>query len=122
MSVPANQLDSSQVLAKAVGNLLNDIKISKSDFSEIIHQSPNTVTRIFKNQSLDPKSAPGELALLLIRVYRSLFALNGGNKNAMIHWLNTHNYHIQGVPITEMKSITGLVKVVNYLDAMRGKV
>ncbi len=122
MKLTAHKLDPAHVLAKAVFNLLQDMKISKTDFSEIIHQSPNTVTRIFKNQSLEPKSAPGELALLLIRMYRALFALNGGNKDAMIHWLNTHNHHIQGVPLIEMKSITGLVKIVNYLDAMRGKV
>lgn len=110
------------VLATAVLNLKEDIKIKSQDLGEIIGQHRNTVSRVLQKGELDPKSKSGELALLLIRAYRALFALNGGNKKAMVHWLNTFNYHIQGVPLEEMKSVMGLSRVVSYLDAMRGKV
>lgn len=59
---------------------------------------------------------------MLIRVYRSLFALNGGDKAAMKYWLRTPNRHISEVPLEAMKTILGLSRVVNYLDAIRGKV
>ncbi|WP_454782215.1 MbcA/ParS/Xre antitoxin family protein [Legionella sp. WA2022007384] len=110
------------VLATAINQLKHVIKINSQDLAAIIGQHRNTIDRCLKKGELDPSSKPGELALLLIRVYRSLYALNGGDKKAMIHWLNTYNHHIQGVPLQEMKTIMGLSRVVNYLDAMRGKV
>lgn len=110
------------VLATALINLKEGVKLKGQDLGEIIGQSRNTVTRVLQKGELDPKTKSGELALLLIRAYRSLFALNGGNQKAMIHWLNTYNYHVAGVPVEEMKSVMGLTRVVSYLDAMRGKV
>ncbi|WP_367607649.1 MbcA/ParS/Xre antitoxin family protein [Legionella sp. W05-934-2] len=112
----------SNVLATAINKLKDDIKIKAQDLAAIIGQHRNTIDRCLKKGELDPASKPGELALLLIRVYRALYALNGGNKEAMTHWLNTYNYHIQGVPLEEMKTVMGLSRVVNYLDAVRGKI
>lgn len=112
----------SQVLATAINKLREEIKIKPQDLAAIIGQHRNTLDRCLKNGSLDPESKQGELALLLIRIYRSLFALNGGDREAMMHWLNTYNYHIQAIPLEEMKKITGLTRIVEYLDAMRGKV
>lgn len=40
----------------------------------------------------------------------------------MRHWLTTNNRHIKGVPLDVMKTILGLSSVVNYLDAIRGKI
>lgn len=114
--------DPSNVLATAINRLKDDIQISPQDLADILGPHRNTIDRCLKNGELDPKSKSGELALLLIRAYRALYALNGGNKKAMIHWLTTDNYHILGVPLEEMKRIMGLSRVVNYLDAMRGKV
>ena len=110
------------VLATALIQLKKNLHLNTQDLADIIGQHRNTVTRFLQKGALDPKSKSGELALLLIRVYRALFALNGGNQEAMLHWLNTYNYHIQAVPLDAMKHIMGLSRVVNYLDAMRGKV
>ncbi|MDX2347094.1 MAG: MbcA/ParS/Xre antitoxin family protein [Legionella sp.] len=118
----AEKKDPSAVLATAIIKLKADLHIKSQDLGEMIGQHRNTVTRFLQKGTLDPKSKSGELALLLIRAYRALFALNGGNKPAMIHWLNTYNYHIQGVPLEEMKHVMGLSRVVSYLDAMRGKI
>ena len=110
------------VLATAINNLKVNINITNQDLSDILGPHRNTITRQLQSGELEPKSKQGQLALLLIRAYRSLFTLNGGNKKAMIHWLKTDNYHIQGIPLEAMKDVGGLVRVVNYLDAMRGKV
>ena len=112
----------SNVLANAVNELKARLNIKPQVLAAIIGQHRNTIDRCLKKGEIDPGSKPGELALLLIRVYRALYALNGGNNKAMIHWLNTYNYHIQDVPLDAMKTVTGLSRVVNYLDAMRGKV
>ena len=111
-----------QVLATAVLKLKDILKISSDDLGKIIGVHRNTITRFLKKADIDPNSKEGELSLLLIRVYRSLYALNGGNVGAIRHWLTTKNRHIQGVPLDCMKSVLGLSKVVNYLDAIRGKI
>lgn len=111
-----------QVLAIALNNLKDLLNISSDDLGQIIGVHRNTITRLLKKGEIDPKSKEGEFSLLLIRVYRSLFALNGGNKEAIRHWLTTNNRHVQGVPLETMKTVLGLSRVVNYLDAIRGKI
>lgn len=112
----------SQVLAIALENLKEILGISSNDISEIIGVHRNTLSRSLHNKKIEFKSKEGECSLLLIRVYRSLFALNGGNTEAMKHWLRTNNRHIQGIPLEAMKTVLGLSRVVNYLDAIRGKI
>ncbi len=114
--------DANHVLAIAIYNLKDLILLSSDDLGKIIGVHRNTISRLLKNGAIDPKSKEGELSLLLIRVYRSLFALNGGNKEAIRHWLTTNNRHIQGIPLEAMKTVLGLSRVVNYLDAIRGKI
>ncbi|KTD53245.1 hypothetical protein Lsan_3655 [Legionella santicrucis] len=111
-----------QVLATALINLREILSISINDLSKIIGLHRNTLRNALNNKKIETKSKEGECALLLIRIYRSLFALNGGNIDAMNHWLKTNNRHIQGVPLETMKTILGLSRVVNYLDAIRGKI
>jgi DNA-binding XRE family transcriptional regulator len=114
--------DERQVLAVALNNLKELLHLSAEDLGKIIGVHRNTVSRFLKKGEIDPKSKEGELSLLLIRVYRSLFALNGGNPDAMRHWLTTNNRHIQSIPLDAMKTVLGLSRVVNYLDAVRGKI
>ena len=72
--------------------------------------------------ALEPGTKSGELALLLIRAYRALFVLVGGEPRQMKHWMHTHNHHVGGVPAELVRSVPGLVRVVEYLDAIRGRV
>ena len=72
-------------------------------------------------RGIDPDSKPGELAALLIRLYRSLYALVGGDAEAMRHWMATENHHTGGVPREQIRQVTGLVDVLEYVDAIRGK-
>jgi hypothetical protein len=46
----------------------------------------------------------------------------GGNSEQMKHWMKTLNLHTGGVPADQILCIPDLVKIVGYLDAMRGKV
>ena len=64
----------------------------------------------------------GELALVFLRVYRSLDALVGGDDEKARRWLGAPNAHLHGVPLQLMRRVDGLVHVAEYLDAMRGKV
>jgi hypothetical protein len=111
-----------QVLATALLKLKDLLQLSSDDLGKIIGVHRNTITRLLKKGEIESLSKEGELSLLLIRVYRSLYALNGGDMQAIHHWLNTYNRHIQDIPIEAIQSVLGLSKVVNYLDAIRGKI
>ncbi|MDJ0878288.1 MAG: MbcA/ParS/Xre antitoxin family protein [Halieaceae bacterium] len=64
-----------------------------------------------------------ELALLLIRIYRALYAILGGNREQMQHWLKTPNQHLQNTaPLDQLGRLEGIVMVMRYLDAMRGRI
>lgn len=66
-----------------------------------------------------PETEARERALLLIQLYRSLYALVGGNEAAMRHWMATANHHIGGVPQVQIRTASGLAEVVNYLGYIR---
>jgi hypothetical protein len=109
-----------QVVAKALINLKEELCLSSESIGQIIGADASTVFRIGKNMDMKENKV-FEGALLLIRAYRSLFALLGGDKAAMIHWLTTANKDFdEKRPIDFMKSLVGLVEVAQYLDAMRG--
>lgn len=57
-----------------------------------------------------------------MRVYRALYALFGGQQEDMRHFLRTPNHHLAGEPLALMGQVQGLVHVLEYLDAIRGKV
>jgi len=113
-------LKSTKVVAKALINVKEQWSLSSEVVGQIIGADASTVSRIGKNQDMKQNKS-FEAALILIRAYRSLYALVGGSKPAMVHWLTTENHDFnEQRPLDEMKSWVGLVEVVQYLDAMRG--
>jgi uncharacterized protein (DUF2384 family) len=63
-----------------------------------------------------------ELSLGFIRVYRALFAVLGGNREQMQHWMHTPNRHLnQQTPAALATTYQGLAELNVYLDAMRGR-
>ena len=115
--------DKERVLSKALLNMASFLKLSGKDLSEIIGISESSATRLHQGKKfISPSSKEGELALLLLRVYRSLNALVGNHHDKARAWLQSKNaYFNHQKPIDEIKHVQGLVLVLNYLDAMRGK-
>jgi len=116
---PTQQPDPGLVLCKALLNVRQALDISQAELGAIIGLNRSSVSRL---QTLDPESKTGEIALLVIRIYRALFALVGGDEDAMRHWLHTPNVHLNGTPLALIESVQGLIQVVEYLDAIRGRV
>lgn len=109
------------VLAKAVLTAREHLAMTQQELAAIVGVDRSAVSR-WKQNGLRVDSKTGELALLLVRIYRALFALFGGNLEDMRHFLRTENRHLGGVPLQLMEQVQGLVAVVEYLDAIRGKV
>ncbi|MNI22469.1 hypothetical protein D3C73_760260 [compost metagenome] len=71
---------------------------------------------------LEKGTKPFELALLLIRLFRSLDAITGGDEQVARAWLKNHNTALSGIPADKILSISGLTDVLAYLDARRALV
>ena len=112
------QPDESTTLTKAFLNAGKALGLTQEGLGQVIGRDRTA----FYRSGIDPQSKSGELALLVIRLYRSLYALVGGSQADLRHWMQTANHHTGGIPIEQIKTIPGLLRLVEYLDAMRGKV
>ncbi|MDP1646482.1 MAG: MbcA/ParS/Xre antitoxin family protein [Thiobacillus sp.] len=113
----APDVDQASVLAEALINAGKHLGMSRAELGEIIGKDRTAISR----GRIDPASKAGELALLFIRCYRALYVLVGDNPQQMRHWMQTENLHIGGIPAEQVKTVQGLTSVLEYLDAMRGK-
>lgn len=109
------------VLTRAVQRAAEHLGMKQVQLARVLGLSEASVSRLRGAHQIDPDSKTGELALLLVRVFRSLDALFGGDSNHSRAWLVAENHHLGGVPARLIESAAGLVAVVDYLDAMRGK-
>ncbi|WP_144393938.1 antitoxin Xre/MbcA/ParS toxin-binding domain-containing protein [Pleionea sediminis] len=116
------QPEPAEVLGKALFSAADFLGLPAEVLGHIIGRDRTSISRLKKNPTIEPGSKTGELALLLIRVYRGLFAILGGNQAAMREWLFQNNKALDGRPIDIMKTVTGLTLTVQYIDAMRGKI
>jgi hypothetical protein len=114
-------LDPGPVLTRAVLSAANRLGLRNNRLAEVIGTSEATVSRLSAGRSIDPASKEGELALLFVRLYRSLDALVGGDDSQARAWLHAENSHLGGVPAEQIRRVEGLVDVIQYLDAMRGR-
>ncbi len=114
--------DEQRVLGEALKNALKRMGITQKDCEAIVGLSKSHLRTILQ-QGINPYSKTGELCLLVIRIYRSLYALVGGNQEHMKHWMHSPNRAFgEQAPVERMKQIDGLTEVLRYCDAMRAKV
>jgi len=109
------------VLAGALLAAAGRLGLRNRHLASVIGSSEASVSRLQHGRGLDPESKEGELALLFIRLYRSLDAMVGGDDDKARRWLHAENDHLAGVPAQRIRTVEGLVDVVQYLDAMRGR-
>ena len=109
------------VLQKAALNAARRLDLRNKELAAIIGTSEAFVSRLKSGRPLDPSRTEGQLALLFLRLYRSLDALVGGDDAKARAWLHEQNEHVRGIPAERIRTVEGLVDVVQYLDAMRGR-
>lgn len=108
------------VLTKAVIAAAERLGMTAKTLGEIIGVSEATVSRMKRGEFvLEEGSKPFELAALLVRVFRSLDAIVGGEERVARTWLVNANTALGGAPLDRMRSIAGLTDVIAYLDARR---
>jgi hypothetical protein len=119
-SAVAEAPDAALVLTRAVRAAAERLGLRNRDLALMLGTSEASISRLRAGRVLEPSSKEGELALLFLRLYRSLDALVGGDDARARAWLHAPNEHVSGVPAERILGVEGLIDVVQYLDAMRG--
>lgn len=111
------------VITKATVRAARFLGLSNATLAIVIGLSEATVSRMASGSYLlDPKNKPYELSLLLIRLFRSLDAMVGGEEGPMQSWMRSNNLVLLGIPAEKIQTITGLVDTVNYVDTSRARI
>ncbi|HEY8386015.1 MAG TPA: antitoxin Xre-like helix-turn-helix domain-containing protein [Porticoccaceae bacterium] len=116
------QANPEAVLAKAVLRAADQLGLRQTELAAVLGVHRTAISRLKHNPSLDPGSKQGELALLLVRLARALYALTGGDEQWIEHFMRTPNRVTGGVPAEQIGSIQGLMTVLQFVDAIRGKI
>jgi len=112
--------EAGRVLARAVLRTAELLGLTRGTLARVLGVSEAGVSRLASGSRLiDPDSKEGELALLLVRLYRSLDALVGNDAEQRLRWLNSYNRGVNGTPVELIERAEGLAGVVAYLDGMR---
>jgi transcriptional regulator with XRE-family HTH domain len=111
-----------RTLAKASTRAAELLELTQAELAAVLGLSPATVSRMAAGAYLlEPRSKAWELAALFVRLYRALDALVGSNEAQARAWLNGPNLALGGAPRELIARAEGLVRVVHYLDAARGR-
>jgi transcriptional regulator with XRE-family HTH domain len=112
--------DPAMVLGKATARAAELLGLTGAALSRVLGVSEPTVSRVLHGQrGLNPRSKEGELAALLVRVYRSLDALVGNSAAPRLAWMGSYHHGLGGVPRDLVQTAQGLVATLAYLDGMR---
>ena len=113
----------SAAVSKAVSRAAGLLGLSNAALARTIGVSAATASRLRGGTYvLEPSTKPYELALLLIRLFRSLDAVVGGDEPSLRSWMETANRALGGVPRDLVQTATGLVAAVDYVDAARARI
>jgi uncharacterized protein (DUF2384 family) len=115
-------LSEAAVLSKAVVRAAKLLDLTQRDVSAALGVSEATASRLFTGKYLlsADRAKEWELARLLVRMFRSLDAL-WGHDEAAREWLTSANLALAARPKDLLRSVEGMVRVVTYLDAARGR-
>jgi hypothetical protein len=111
-------------LSKAVIRAAELLQLRQTIVAEVLGVSEPTASRLFSGvYKLDAgRKREWEFAVLFVRLFRSLDAILGHGEEAR-QWLQAPNRAFAGErPIELIRNAQGLIRVLNYLDAARGRI
>ena len=112
-----------EVLSKAVVRAADLLGLTRSELAQVLGLSEAAVNRLYRREiRLQPEQKEFELALHLVRLFRALDSILGGDEKAMQAWMRAPNRGLGGIPAEMITSTRGLADVLNYLDARRAVV
>jgi uncharacterized protein (DUF2384 family) len=120
--VDSPQVRSAQgtVLTKAVLRAADKLNVKQTALAAILGVSEATVSRMKKGDYvLHADSTAFELAVLFVRLFRSLDVMVGGDEAVARAWLANPNLALDAKPVEKIRTVPGLMDVITYLDARK---
>lgn len=115
--------DRGAVLGKAVIRTAERLDMKGKTLAKVLGLSEPQISRLKRGEvPLSERTKAFELAALLVRAFRSLDAITGGDEVASRAWMKAENSALGGRPIDRITSIQGLYDVCAYLDARRAPI
>src|SRR6516165_11438986 len=112
--------DLAAVVTKATLRAASQLGLTNKTLATVIGVSEATVSRMrSEDYTLQLGQKPFELAVLFVRLYRSLDAIVGGDDTVAADWLKNKNSNLDGIPLELIQTVSGLTNVINYLDSRR---
>lgn len=108
-------VNKNKVLAKSVLKVADLLKVSQDDLVTIL----GIDLRLSCNSELDPKSESGKRALILIRIFKLLYALSGNDVSQIQHFMKNFNKGTSGIPAEQIKDPESLIAVLEFLEIVK---
>jgi hypothetical protein len=110
----------SRIVTKAALRAAERLEVKSTVLAKILGISEPTASRMRKGTyELEPEQKPFELAVLFVRLYRSLDGIVAGDDKVASDWLRNKNTVLSGIPLELIQTISGLTNVIEYLDSRR---
>lgn len=121
MALPAPAIETQQaVLTTATVRAADFLGLSSADLARTLGLSPASVTRMRQGSfQLDRGSKAFELAQLLVRLFRSLDSIVGGDGESLRSWMVSANMALGRRPVELIQTVRGLIATVDYVDSRR---
>ena len=108
------------VVTKATIRAAKFLGLKNNVLAKIVGVSEPTISRLHKGTYMFERGQKNfELAVLFVRLYRSLDAIVGGDDTVAADWLKNKNSNLDGIPLELIQTVSGLTNVINYLDSRR---
>jgi len=111
------------IVTKATLRAAEKLNVENEALARVIGVSASTVSCMRQGEyPLAPSHKAFELAVLFVRLYRSLNAMVGGDDAVAAAWLANDNTALNAKPLELIQTVAGLGHVIQYLDARRAVV
>lgn len=119
---PVDPVGASSVLTKAVVRAADRLGLQQKALAQVLGLSESVVSRMRSGSYVLERGKAFELAVLFVRLYRSLDAIVSGDERSAREWMRHRNLALGARPLDLIQKVHGLIDVIQYLDTRRAAV
>jgi uncharacterized protein (DUF2384 family) len=109
-----------RIITRAAIRAADRLGVKNNALAKILGLSEATISRMRKGTfDLTKAQKARELAVLFVRLYRSLDGIVAGDDEVASDWLKNENTALDATPLELIQSVSGLSNVIAYLDSRR---
>jgi hypothetical protein len=108
-----------RALTKATVRAADRLGVSQRVLANVLGLSESVISRMRNGEYVLERGKPFELAVLFVRLYRSLDAIVSGDEKTAREWLKNENSALRAPPVDHIQKVQGLLYVIQYLDTRR---